>query len=987
MAKIKIKKLPEGFEFKDGKIVEKKVMKDGGMYMTGDQADYGLVTTPQEFYGDTNFNNTRDNSVRYSLSKVPRDNANIEAEGGETVLTDLNDDGMFGLYDIKGPRHSQGGVPMFLPDQSFIYSDTGKLRLTKNEMKEFDLGGARKTPAAVSKKFPLNPYYAELDSQYADDISSRSAELMLKKNMEDLSKLGFLQEAKKGFSDGVPLVSHPYLFSQGINPIDFTARVEGITAQQAQENVIGMLPQSDQDKLLAIQEMLVAAEQQKSQQDNMVPQVSQSQMDLVNANNAIMPMAEQGTEMFGNGMRDFLMKAQEGNGENKDNDSFRNTFYTINGTPVDREQFIDYTIRTNLHRGLDGKIDEGFIKSLTKEEILKYGKNLNDIPEDEYDWFKGASETVQGDLSITEEVFNEKYGDLENNPSATGVNDIVQDNVNAALEESRGVRVNNNTSTRRGSLENPSFYFPEGSDQANKIKQLQEQGYTFSIEDGKLKAFRPMKGTNLESGEAESIEISGRGEGTQLYSDDISTQGSVFENLTDEDGNPIGRYRKGIFSDVVLPKVQDPTGAAYGSKEILTERAEKDFMERWGDVVGQIEGFDYRAGRDHPQWAKFQELVEQTRKAEAKELGIPYVPYFYGPDDKDKPGYQKNKTADSKFGVYTFNAPRLDVNFQVEDTQFFDLPEEPEDIKVPNITEDEEPKRFFQQDINNLIGIGTQKDNLYLPFMQQLDDQKVDYVLDDYQGRVGAGVAALNTFANALVAAGGPQALVRSDAFGKTLQNTASAIGDVNQRNVNTINRVAVQQANLDSTIDRLNAGLSSQFYDDTQATLQNADNFINQKNAKFNELFNAAQTNASNAYNMNLLYPDYNIRPDLYGDVEFTERGRQFYKAPQADRLNTFYNRVQDYKKQTGYDMPEKTQQLLYNQMVAGAPPQGYPGMTQGQASLQNQGLPQSPYGYVDTDINTSEESGDGREMKSKNKGLKRYAFPPAFYTGKMGA
>ena len=34
---------------------------------TGDQSDYGLVTTPQEYYGQTSFNNSRDESVRYSL--------------------------------------------------------------------------------------------------------------------------------------------------------------------------------------------------------------------------------------------------------------------------------------------------------------------------------------------------------------------------------------------------------------------------------------------------------------------------------------------------------------------------------------------------------------------------------------------------------------------------------------------------------------------------------------------------------------------------------------------------------------------------------------------------------------------------------------------------------------------------------------------------------------------------------------------------------
>jgi len=144
MAKIKINKLPKGFKLVDGKVVEEKVMRNGGdIYSTGDQADYGLVTTPQEYYGQTMFNNTDDQSTRYSLSGVPREDANIEAEGGETVLTDLNDDGNFGLYSITGPRHSQGGVPMFLPEQSFIFSDTPKLKFTKDEMSEFGMGGSK----------------------------------------------------------------------------------------------------------------------------------------------------------------------------------------------------------------------------------------------------------------------------------------------------------------------------------------------------------------------------------------------------------------------------------------------------------------------------------------------------------------------------------------------------------------------------------------------------------------------------------------------------------------------------------------------------------------------------------------------------------------------------------------------------------------------------------------------------------------------------
>ena len=249
MAKVRINKLPQGFELVDGKVKKKALKRDGGM-ITGDQADYGLVTTPQEFYEQTNFNNNKDQSVRYSLSSVAREDANVEAEGGETVLTDLSGDGQFGLYGITGPRHSSGGVPMFLPEQSFIYSDTSSMKMDKSELAEFGIESRKKkTPAQVSRNYQLNPFYAEINSQYADDISTRSAELMLKKNMSNLSKLAFGQELRKGFEDGVPLAAYPYLTEQGIDPIDFAATVEEQTRQQKELELIAQMPPQQQQQM------------------------------------------------------------------------------------------------------------------------------------------------------------------------------------------------------------------------------------------------------------------------------------------------------------------------------------------------------------------------------------------------------------------------------------------------------------------------------------------------------------------------------------------------------------------------------------------------------------------------------------------------------------------------------------------------------------------------------------------------------------------
>ena len=306
MKKIRINKLPEGFEVVDGKVVKK--MQDGGA-STGDQSGYSLVTYPTNVTGQQ-MSDTEDVNVRYSLSSVPRDMANIEAEGGETVLTDLNNDGNFGLYDIKGPRHSKGGVPMFLPEQSFIFSDTKAMKMKGGDLKEFGINSRKSiTPAKISKNFKLNEYYGAMEDEYADDIQVNSAELMLKKNKMNLSKLAFEQELNKQFEDGVPLASHPYIVSiLKKDPIEFTARIENINKEKAMLKTLAALPPEKQAQILALQEFMAQAQgmqqapQQMPQEGAMPPSADEQMMMAQQSipggpmSNGEMPMAQTGKE-------------------------------------------------------------------------------------------------------------------------------------------------------------------------------------------------------------------------------------------------------------------------------------------------------------------------------------------------------------------------------------------------------------------------------------------------------------------------------------------------------------------------------------------------------------------------------------------------------------------------------------------------------------------------------------------------------------------
>jgi len=287
--KVNINKLPKGFSIRNGRVYQ-----DGGT--TGDQSNFGLVTYPQ---ADLNTSGDPTSKINYSMNPVDRDEANLEAEKGETVLTDLNDDGNFELYEIQGNRHHQGGTPLNLPPQSFIYSDTGGMKFSKYELAEMGLeSNKRLTPAAVSKKYQLNNFMGLLDDEHTDKISRDTAEYMIGKNKRSLSQLAFLQEAKKEFEDGVPLASYPYLTEKGIDPIEFSQKVESISRKEAELKMLMQLPYESRMQILAVKEK--AQEQQKRQQQQQ--QLAQAGMIRPSMGNAQVPPPSQQEMPMAQGM-------------------------------------------------------------------------------------------------------------------------------------------------------------------------------------------------------------------------------------------------------------------------------------------------------------------------------------------------------------------------------------------------------------------------------------------------------------------------------------------------------------------------------------------------------------------------------------------------------------------------------------------------------------------------------------------------------------
>ena len=157
---------------------------------------------------------------RKSIGPVDREDANLEAEKGETAwLPDVQ--GLAAHFKIGGNRHSAGGTPLNLPDDSFIFSDTAKMKIKDPKIKAMfgKTGSKGITPADIAKQYDINEFRKTLaDHTVTDPIQIRTAEQMIANYNLKLGKLGLVQEGSKGFPQGIPAVALPYLMHIATDP-------------------------------------------------------------------------------------------------------------------------------------------------------------------------------------------------------------------------------------------------------------------------------------------------------------------------------------------------------------------------------------------------------------------------------------------------------------------------------------------------------------------------------------------------------------------------------------------------------------------------------------------------------------------------------------------------------------------------------------------------------------------------------------------------
>jgi len=219
-------------------------------------------TNNQSFWNSINSNKLSSPGikVRSTIEPVPEEESNLEAEKGEVVVGDINNDTLPEFYKVGGDRHYDGGTPLSLPENTFIFSRDKDMRI-KEEIIQKEFGKAYKkkgyTPAELAIKYDINKYRKLLQDPDSDEILKRTAESMIANYNLKLGKLALVQESMKGFPQGIPQIAIPYLTVNNIDPASFIAPAgpaEGPSQTQGARHGAEVMKKLKKNKYLPVYE-------------------------------------------------------------------------------------------------------------------------------------------------------------------------------------------------------------------------------------------------------------------------------------------------------------------------------------------------------------------------------------------------------------------------------------------------------------------------------------------------------------------------------------------------------------------------------------------------------------------------------------------------------------------------------------------------------------------------------------------------------------
>ncbi len=835
--------------------------------------------------------------VRTSISSVPRETANLEAEGGEIAYLP-NKQGGTATYRITGPRHVNGGVPLSLPPESFIFSDTKAMRI-KDPVLLTEFGMPEKkggyTPAEIAKKYDINKYRKILEDPISDALQVSSAEKMIANFNVKLGKLALIQESMKGFPGGIPTVALPFLAKYGLSPEMFISR-----DLQPQPNV----PQGELDEM----------QQQQMEQDGVpMAQYGGSLKRFAPGGAVTDQMYLQPNPMMYTDLTPRQKRRMERRAKRKMEKAYYNQVYVDLLTEImNKPEEDDYDTKPDASTGV-------FIQRDPDGSV--YYEDGRGVRFTEFDdVYTGNKKRVNGEVEYS-------IGNDEKIIMKDGKKYAVKTVTKPAVSDTSKVKKSKEEATEPGDIykEGDKYYeilqeydpkviirgtqstgianYPGGPDQLKSdklradqiLKRLKEKGLaTLKEKDG-------IKGWSIKAGARKELTTAEKEFLTDFFS--RGNEKGVIGLGKDQPGyNIIGQNPENGFYGYVNPdfyeyrfyKSKNPAATpeswdALSPSEKLAVR--KNYLLTLGFDLNDPH---IKANIGTPEKLYTEEFVNGDKKVKltkeityipkgttnpvtATEAGLAVaVEDFFDPEK-----FRTGMPSDQQLGLEHADAfffGRKTKELKDETTEELRLLEE-EKRKSPTYKGPDRFAPFWLQDkirsanaMANYFGI-----KKYYPSLQNYTPYIPSPVPYNPEQELQATQSSVNQLTDALRATtGSSQALSAraSDLQSKEAEIAAQIMGNYNKLNVGTANEFSYKVSDIMNQAQLKNRQAISTYVDQVNTLNQNYDN---SKRAAAEEWTNAvidAYTNRGKAQVLNSLYPNYHIDPSEGGTLDFI-RGR----------------------------------------------------------------------------------------------------------------
>jgi hypothetical protein len=210
-------------------------------------------------------------------------------------------------------------------------------------------------------------------------------------------------------------------------------------------------------------------------------------------------------------------------------------------------------------------------------------------------------------------------------------------------------------------------------------------------------------------------------------------------------------------------------------------------------------------------------------------------------------------------------------------------------------------KEIFAQDAIKTLGAwgDLMRVKKYMPWQATPDFEQRQGVYYSPERELAANAEQSNIAQNVLAMFAGPKLYSSraSQIQGQGAKNAADILGRYNNLNVGVANQVEQENFAARNRYNELKSKLAKQNYDETVVANQQFDNAKNLGRQNLRQSFIDTITNASMAYNLNQLYPQFNISPSTGGDMFFTQ-GKKFKPSATtqndlADNFNTMKTKL----------------------------------------------------------------------------------------------